>query len=201
METPRRLVERADLAEGPIGGAGAVAGRIGLVEAPTTVGLPDVDLERLASIKVRDRQGRELVTAVELLSPSNKRRGPDRSQYLAKRRQLLAGSAHLVEIDLLRGGEPMPAEGRPDCDYSATVSRAEDRPRAGFWPIQLRDPLPTISAPVRLGEPDARLDLQALLTRTYDGAGYRHYIYESDPDPPLGSTADTWARAILETLD
>jgi hypothetical protein len=38
-----------------------------------------------------------------LLSPSNKRSGPDREAYLAKRRRLFASGAHLVERDLLRG--------------------------------------------------------------------------------------------------
>ena len=36
----------------------------------------------------------------------------------------------------------MPMEDLPDCDYYAIVSRAEDRPRVGVWPIRLRDPLP-----------------------------------------------------------
>ena len=177
--------------------SGTEVGRVGLVEAPVTVELLAADVERLSFVEVRDRRNRELVAVVELLSPSNKRRGPDRSQYLAKRRQLLTGPAHLVEIDLLRGGEPLPVEDRPDCDYSVTVSRAEDRPRAGFWPIRLRDPLPTVPVPVHLGEPDARLDLQALLSRIYDGAGYRYYIHEGQPDPPLGSTDTNWTRTVL----
>ena len=56
---------------------------------------------------------------IEVLSPSNKRSGEDREPYLAKRRELLDESAHLVEIDLLRGWKPMPLEDRPECNYSA----------------------------------------------------------------------------------
>ena len=82
-------------------------------------------VEKVPFLEVRDRQGRELVTVIELLSPSNKRAGDDREQYLAKRRELLWSPAHLVEIDLLRGWSPMPQEGRPECDYSVMVSRAE----------------------------------------------------------------------------
>ena len=35
---------------------------------------------------------------------------------MAKREELLQGAAHFVEIDLLRGGRPMPLENRPECD-------------------------------------------------------------------------------------
>src|SRR5208337_5364314 len=59
---------------------------------------PEQDVEKVPFLEVRDRQGRELVTAIELLSPSNKRSGEDREQYLAKRRELLRSPAHLVEI-------------------------------------------------------------------------------------------------------
>ncbi len=63
-----------------------------------------VDVERLAFVEIRDRRNRQLVTGIELLSPANKRPGGDRDQYLAKRQRILASTAHLVEIDLLRGG-------------------------------------------------------------------------------------------------
>src|SRR5262249_14997396 len=50
------------------------------------------------------RPERRLVTCVEVLSPSNKRRDtPGWDQYLRKRQALLLGEASLVEIDLLRG--------------------------------------------------------------------------------------------------
>ena len=67
-------------------------------------------------LEVRDRQDRELVNVIELLSPSNKRAGDDREQYLAKRREILRSPAHLVEIDLLRAEPPCPQAGR-----SATI--------------------------------------------------------------------------------
>jgi hypothetical protein len=72
---------------------------------------------RVPFLEIRDRQSRELITVVELLSPANKRAGADREQYMAKREELLKSAAHFVEIDLLRGGRPMPLERRPRCDY------------------------------------------------------------------------------------
>jgi Protein of unknown function (DUF4058) len=148
-------------------------------------------------LEVRDRQGRELVTAIELLSPSNKRSGDDREQYLAKRRELLRSPAHLVEIDLLRGWTSMPQEGRPECDYSVLVSRAEKRPAADFWPIGLRDRLPVIPIPLRSPDAAARIDLQEVLHRTYDGPGYEHFIYSGEPEPSLSANDSAWARPFV----
>jgi Protein of unknown function (DUF4058) len=117
------------------------------------------DVERESYIAVRDRHKRELVCVIELLSPAKKRPGPDREAYIAKRDALLRSQAHLIEIDLLRGWERMPAESIPTCDYCVTVSRVEQRPRAGVWPIRLDDPLPKIPVPLRDPHPDAVLDL------------------------------------------
>jgi hypothetical protein len=88
---------------------------------------------------------------------------------------MLRSSAHLIEIDLLRGGPRMPVEGFPDCDYAIILSRVEDRPQAGIWPVRLRDPLPNIPIPLRAGDRDAVLDLQAALHQVYDEACYELY--------------------------
>jgi hypothetical protein len=170
---------------------------LGVLEAPAEVQLPAQDLERVLYLEIRDRKGRELVTVIELLSPSNKRPGEDREHYLAKRRESLRSPAHLVEIDLLRGWAPMPAEDRPSGDYSVLVSRAERRPTADFWPIRLRDRMPVISVPLRLPDNDARIDLQEVLHRAYDGPGYEHFIYDGTPEPPLSTEDAAWARPFV----
>ena len=120
----------------------------GVLEAPARVETPEQDVQRVPFLEIRDRVGRELITVVELLSPSNKRPGDDREQYLTNRREVLRSRAHLVEIDLLRGGAAMPVKNRPDCDYSILISRVQDRPYADFWPIGLRDRLPLIPIPL-----------------------------------------------------
>ena len=155
------------------------------------------DVESLSYLKILDRRSREVITIVELLSPANKRPGENRSQYLAKRSGVLHGPAHLVEIDLLRGGEPMPAEDRPACTYSVLVSRADRRPRADFWPFGLRDALPTIPVPLRGEDEDARLDLRAILDRIHDDAGYEDFLYEHEPTPPLTDDDAAWVRSFL----
>jgi hypothetical protein len=183
---PRRLVGRADasVAAAPRPRVKAAAG-VEVLEPPVQVRIPAQEVRRVSFLEVRDRLGRDLITLVELLSPANKRGGADREQYIAKRERLLQTTAHFVEIDLLRGGRPMPLENRPRCDYSVLVSRAEARPRAGFWPIRLRQRLPVIPIPLLPGDLDAKIDLQEILDHVYDATGYEDFIYAGRPDPPL----------------
>jgi hypothetical protein len=167
-------------------------------DAPAQVVLPFVNVEGLAYLEIRDRRDRRLVTVIELLSPTNKYSGPDREQYLGKRGRLLASSTHLVEIDLLRGGPRMPFAGPvPECAYYVLVSRVDKRPQADFWPIQLREPLPPIPIPLREPDPDASLDLQAVLHHIYDAARYGNYIFEADPQPALSPDDAAWARQFI----
>lgn len=177
---------------------GAPATSTAVADAPTYGRLPAIaDTERSSYVEIRDRQSRELITVIELLSPSNKKPGVDREQYLAERRELIASSVHLVELDLLRGGMRLPAEDLPDCDYCVLVSRAEERPRVGIWPLRLRDPLPEIPIPLKSQDPDARLDLKQALDRVYDAAGYEDYIYTGTPQPPVHPQDAQWAREFV----
>jgi hypothetical protein len=172
----------------------AAAMGVAELEAPVHPTLPAEDIERLPFLEIRDRLSRELVTVIELLSPSNQRRGDDRATYLDKRRAVLKSTAHLVEIDLLRGHDPMPLQGRPECAYSVLVSRAERRPVVDFWPIGLRDPLPVFPIPLRAPDGDARLDLRQALDEVYEDAGYAHFIYDGVPNPPLSPEDVEWAQ-------
>ncbi|HUG93314.1 MAG TPA: DUF4058 family protein, partial [Planctomycetaceae bacterium] len=101
------------------------------------------------------------------------------------------------EIDLLRGGERLPLDDLADCDYCVAVSRAEDRPRVGIWPIRLRDPLPVIPVPLRAPDADAWLDLTQILDGVYDEARYERYIYSGKPQPRLHPDDEAWARSCL----
>ena len=55
-------------------------------------------------------------------------------------------------------------------------------------------PLPI---PLRPPHPEATLDLQDLLDRVYDEAGYEYYIYEGAPQPPLAPDDVAWARQFV----
>ena len=120
--------------------------------------LPDVEIEQHSYVEIRDRHSRGLVTLIEVLSPSNKRYGPDREQYMQKRGILTYSPVSIVEIDLLRGGPHLPLTGIPDCDYRVMVSRRSMRPDVLAWAINLHDVLPVIPIPLKGDVPDATLD-------------------------------------------
>ena len=150
------------------------------------------------SIEIRDTRERQLVTAIEILSPTNKR-GEGRREYLAKRQRLLLSTAHLIEIDLLRMGERLPMQQPlPERPYFIFLSRAEDRPLTDVWPIALSDPLPTTPVPLLAGDADATLDLQAAFTAAYDLPGYDLIVdYTQPPDIPLSPEDAAWAAERL----
>lgn len=195
----REGVRELDLAVGLTGGRPAATGPATATLAPPAyVTEPGwLEIERSRYLEIRDRLGREVVTVLELLSPSNKYAGPDREQYLAKRREVLRSRSHFVEIDLLRGGPRMPPDDLPTCDYCAIVSRVGERPRAGVWPWALRDPMPQLPIPLRAPDADAVLPLKALLDQIYDAGGYGDEIYGGPPEPRLAPDDLAWAAEFL----
>ena len=61
--------------------------------------IPFLEREKHIFLEIRDRKNREVITVVELLSPTNKRVGSRREQYLGKREEILDSKAHFIEID------------------------------------------------------------------------------------------------------
>jgi hypothetical protein len=193
----RRFLGKADVGVAEVPGLSKTGMAVASASAPMHLRLPAVEVERQASLEIRDRRNRRLVTVIELLSPSNKNPGPDRDDYLAKRRQVLAGPTHFVEIDLRRGGMRPDLPPLPPCDYYALVSRYEERPVIGFWPIGLRDPFPELPVPLSAPDPDVRLNLRRVVDLAYDGADYGKYIYQETPDPPLAAEDNAWATPFV----
>ncbi len=201
MEEERRFVGEADvgLTSSPES-SGSRRPASAVVEAPAHVTLPIPDArERHSYLEIRDRRTHDIVTVVEVLSPSNKYAGDDRERYLRKREQILLSKANLVEIDLMRGGPRLPAEDLSECDYCVLVSRPAVRPKAECWPIRLREPLPLVPIPLKVGETDASLDLQSILHAVYDDAGFEFFIYDQPPQPRLRPEDDAWARQFVPT--
>jgi hypothetical protein len=164
---------------------------------PATVSIPRLRKRKVPYLEVVDEANQKVVAVIELLSPSNKYAGEDRESYLAKRRELFATRVNFVELDFLRGGPRMPLKDLPQCDYYAMVSRPAARPKADVWSVRLRDPLPTIPIPLREGDDEVVVDLQAVLHRVYDSAGYERKIYRHDPEPKLAPTDAEWAKGLL----
>ena len=62
-----------------------------------------------AFLKIIDRESRDVVTVIEILSPTNKVPGsPGRESFEEKRREVMHSPSHWVEIDLLRGTRMVP---------------------------------------------------------------------------------------------
>ena len=163
-------------------------------------------------VEIRDAaRGHKLITLTEIVSPSNKRPGPDRRAYEAKQQEVLESDASLIEVDLLRSGRrllPYPdleeTVHRLGCDYLIFVNRASKR--AGTWmdyvlyPVDVRDILPCIPVPLAGEDTDVPLDLQVAVERTYrEGPYLRAVDYTVAPDPPLDEEDAAWADALLRT--
>jgi len=152
------------------------------------------------TIEIRDTANRQLVTAIEVLSPTNKR-GDGREEYLAKRRRILLSTAHLLEIDLLRQGQRVPMQQPlPRAPYFIFLSRVEKRPITEIWPIGLTEPLPVVPVPLLPGDKDEALDLQQVFTTTYDLLGYNLALdYTQSPEIPLPQEDAAWVETLLRT--
>ena len=151
---------------------------------------------------VRHRVTMDVVTVIELLSPANKRRnGTGRHEYLTKRTEFLSSSTHLVELDLLRGGDRMPLVGPvPPGDYFSMVSRAYRRPKCEVYSWTVRNPLPAIPIPLKRGDADIMLPLQEVFETVYQQA--RHDLsvnYNSPLDPPFSSEEADWLKQLRQS--
>ncbi|HYF49984.1 MAG TPA: DUF4058 family protein [Planctomycetota bacterium] len=155
---------------------------------------------REAYLAIYDSGTHQIVTVIEVLSPTNKVHGArGREAYEQKRKQIFASPCHLVEIDLLRAGMPIQTlELLPEHQYAIHVSRAEKRPRAVLWPIRLDQRLPVITIPLKAGDPEPAVDIQAAITATYDRGSYDLELdYTKDPEPPLPDEFKAWADQLL----
>jgi hypothetical protein len=154
-------------------------------------------------LKLVDRESNNVITVIEILSPANKvKNSVARRDYEDKRKDVLSGGTHFVEIDLLREGTPLAAAPllTAPATYMAQVWRfgkGELKPTRWAWPMQLAEPLKAIPIPVKPEDPDAVLDLQRMLQIAYERAGYELRVdYRRDPNPPLHAEAAQWGREI-----
>jgi hypothetical protein len=167
------------------------------VAEPLIVPWPIDDEIEEARLEIRHLETGSLVTIIEVLSPANKIRGSQgRKSFMEKRRETLASEVHWVEIDLLQAGAASLVH--PPSDYRVLVSRAGQRNNVEFWPVSVRQPLPTIGMPLRGKDRDMPLDLGAVLKSAYEHGAYDLSIdYRLEPVPPLSSEDRAWAKHLL----
>jgi hypothetical protein len=188
------------------------------LEVRSEIGLCSVEIllddepVALCSVDVRDARTHQVVTLIEILSPSNKRPGADRDNFLQKRAEILQSDASLVEIDLLRTGTRLwthPEVTRrlgaltPAPDYLVLVNRAWTRGpdfRLQAFPVSLIDALPVVPVPLRKDEEEIRLDLQYVFQQVYDSGPCRRGAvdYGTEPRPALASAMRHWAVELID---
>lgn len=181
------------------------------MSAATTLhplGRPPVPVPREEGyVEIHSLDGRRLVTAVEVLSRSNKSgRSAGRKAYLKKQRELTEARVNVVEIDLLRAGRHTTATPRQRLErlnggpfhYHVCVTRAGPEPELFGAVFPLDRPLPAVELPLDRGVGPVTVDLQAALTEAYDTSRYAELIDYTKPcAPPLPPEDQAWASDIL----
>ncbi len=177
---------------------------VAVAESPTKlqkVEVPLTETIKQGYLEVREVATREVITAIEILSPVNKRSGEGRKKYETKRNKVLNSSTHLVEIDLLRRGEPMSIYGSNlQSHYRILVSRGDCRPEADLYSFNLADAIPSFPLPLQSGDPEPIVNLQELLNNIYEIASYDMALdYTQEPVPPLLEKERLWVEELLKS--
>jgi hypothetical protein len=159
------------------------------------------------SIYVRFGRREQIVTTIEVLSPTNKTPGEKgRDLYLKKQQEVLGSKVHLVEIDLLRAGHHSTAiphsylkAGVKEYDYHACIHHFGNLEDYFVYPARLPDRLPTLSIPLLPGDGAVPLDLQTIFTRAYDTGPYSRRVLYTDPvpAPELPPDKAAWVQKVL----
>ncbi len=143
------------------------------------------------------------VTVIEVLSPDNKRAGSARTSYLNQREKFWSHDTNVVEIDLLRAGEPTAhvradrLTALPPWRYMAVAIRHWPA-RQEVYAIPLTERLPRIAVPLAQDDADVGLDLQAAFTRCWDEGPYAELLrYDGPPPGTLTPDELRWCEDML----
>jgi hypothetical protein len=176
------------------------------VSLPTTTSVAvlevDVPMQDEVSenfLEIHEVKTGKLITIVELLSPVNKLHKQGREEYERKRGYVFRSWTSLVEIDLLRAGDPMPVVGaQVQSDYRILVSRGLQRPRATLIACTLRHPIPTFRLPLLPGDDEPEVALNRILHALYQRARFDLRLDYTQPSvPPLAESDAAWARELI----
>jgi hypothetical protein len=209
IEEDQPVMLRPDMAISEDWRGGSDTGGVAAAVEPTTVAdplvlyAPEIEFNRHVEIYDPTGGGR-VVTAIEVLSPSNKLPGRARTAYESKQRLFISGGVNFVEIDLVRVGEwvfsidesVMPASKRTPCMICVfRVTRPGER---AAYPLPLRERLPRIAIPLRPTDRDVVLDLQAVVDEAYEKGRYDRTDYRRPLAPPLPAEDAAWANEVLQ---
>ena len=163
------------------------------------VRLPYQDEQRQRYLEIIRVSNRQVVAVIELLSPSNKT-GAGRQAYKAKRNQVFHSMSHLVEIDLLRAGRPLPVIGDvPPSHYRILVSNTHRTDAmADLYLCSIQSSIPRFVMPLAEASEGIGIDLKPILDEVYVLGSYdRDIDYRQDPEPPLSDADRVWLDQLL----
>lgn len=171
--------------------------------SPLTVSAPTLTLVdvKIPVVKIKDRASNQLITAIEILSPVNKRK-PGLEPYLKKRKELFDADVHLLEIDLIRRGKrPVYHSKIQDCHYTVNLTRAGTS-RTDIWGFSVKDTAPIVAVPLAGDDPDVVLDLGEALKIIYKRSMYHLSINykETPPEPAFNEQELTWMQDLFTHL-
>jgi hypothetical protein len=163
-----------------------------------TVQVPIPDFVEETYLEVCEADTGQVITVIEVLSPTNKRPGVGRQKYERKRLEILGTHTNLVEIDLLRAWEPMPFAGDvPHSHYRILVRRGEKGSNADLYPFNLQDSIPEFPLPLQADDVEPIIHLKVLLDDVYVEGNYEIRVnYRQPPIPPLTEEEVGWAREL-----
>lgn len=164
-----------------------------------TVEVPMTDEIGEDYLEIHEVKSGKLITLIEVLSPTNKISREGREQYMQKRSQILPARTNLIEIDLLRSGEPMPVVGRTvSTDYRTLISRGHQRPKAQLYGFGVRRSILEFPLPTLPHETEPQVDLNTILHDLYIRARFDLRLdYSQQPLPPLAEDDAAWAQALI----
>jgi hypothetical protein len=202
------LQDEAPDREGGVRGEGPLATEV--CTQPVVVTVPQDEFRETYIEIFASGETERVVTAIEVLSLTNKTPGArGRELYLRKQHEILASQIHLVEIDVLRGGQHTtavpfrPARDKAGpFDYHVCVHRFDNLEDYFVYPIRLQDQLPEIAIPLLPGDGDVVVDLQAVFQRSYDTGPYRRRIRyrQTAPVPAVDAERQAWMERLLDSL-
>lgn len=162
------------------------------------VEMPDIVRHRY--LEIRSLRTGDVITVIEILSPVNKRR-IGRQKYESKRLEILESQTHLVEVDLLHEGQPMPVLNyEQENHYRVLVSASGERPQAQLYPFNVQQPVPTFWVPLVVGDDAIAVELKPLLDEIYELSGYDLDVdYSQDPVPKWSASELAWIDKQLQS--
>lgn len=191
------ILQRQDIVSEPAMAYGNATITMPNTIVPFTVAIPT----RIPVVEIRDVAKNKLITAIEILSPVNKRH-PGIVDYRKKQVALHRKGVNLLEIDLLRRGtRPFTHPKIAHAHYQMMLLRAKEF-NASVWTINIQDTLPILPIPLRSPDPDVSLDLGKALSIIFERSLYHLSLdYKQDPPPPIFEEKDKiWIMERLNQL-